>query len=145
MEISPSQSNSIPWFAPGLRFTCTQCGNCCTGEPGFVWVDDGELRAIAEETGLTFGELKHQYCKLVGDRRTLREHAKGDCIFLDPHTRGCKIYRVRPRQCRTWPFWSSNLQSPKTWEAVQARCPGAGHGAFVPLEEIQRQAAEIEL
>ena len=26
------------WYADGLRFTCTQCGNCCTGQPGFVWI-----------------------------------------------------------------------------------------------------------
>ena len=23
-----------PWYADGLAFTCTQCGNCCTGGPG---------------------------------------------------------------------------------------------------------------
>ena len=24
------------WYAKGLRFTCTQCGNCCSGPPGTV-------------------------------------------------------------------------------------------------------------
>ena len=27
---------SDPWYNDGLRFTCTRCGHCCTGEPGFV-------------------------------------------------------------------------------------------------------------
>ena len=40
-----------PWYADGLRFACTQCGNCCTGEPGFVWVNDAEIAAIAEVRG----------------------------------------------------------------------------------------------
>src|SRR5207248_8895996 len=35
-----------PWYQDGLAFTCTRCGKCCTGEPGFVWVTDDELAAI---------------------------------------------------------------------------------------------------
>jgi Fe-S-cluster containining protein len=31
-----------------LNFTCTQCGNCCSGEPGYVWVTKEEIRRIAE-------------------------------------------------------------------------------------------------
>src|SRR5262245_18529291 len=29
---------SEPWYQDGLEFTCTRCGKCCTGEPGFVSV-----------------------------------------------------------------------------------------------------------
>src|SRR5688500_1701558 len=32
-----------PWFADGLSFTCTACGNCCTGGPGFVWITKEEI------------------------------------------------------------------------------------------------------
>ena len=28
------------WYSEGLRFECTQCGACCSGEPGYVWVDE---------------------------------------------------------------------------------------------------------
>ena len=42
---------SEPWFKDGLRFTCTRCGKCCTGPPGFVWVNDEEVAAIAEYIG----------------------------------------------------------------------------------------------
>ena len=35
------------WYADGLHFTCQQCGRCCTGEPGYVWVSRAELRLIA--------------------------------------------------------------------------------------------------
>ena len=37
-----------PWYRYGLSFECTQCGNCCTGGPGFVWVEEEEIRAIAD-------------------------------------------------------------------------------------------------
>ena len=137
--------DSKPWFAPGLKFTCTQCGDCCTGEPGFIWVDDAEIKAIAEYRGVTVGEVRYQDSKIIGDQVSLREHANGDCVYLDPKTRGCTIYPVRPIQCRTWPFWNSNLESPEAWESVCEVCPGAGQGTFVPLEKIQQLAAEREV
>lgn len=134
-----------PWYAPGLNFTCTQCGHCCTGEPGFIWVDEAELRAIAEFRRVSYGEVKYIDAKIVGERTSLREHANGDCIYLDASSRRCTIYPVRPKQCRTWPFWPSNLESPEAWHEVQHTCPGAGQGAFVPLDQIQRLAAEIDV
>ena len=30
------------WYEDGLRFSCSQCGNCCTGPPGAVWFTDNE-------------------------------------------------------------------------------------------------------
>ena len=35
----------FPWYAAGLRFFCTQCGDCCSGAPGFVWVNEEEIAA----------------------------------------------------------------------------------------------------
>jgi Fe-S-cluster containining protein len=140
-----SSAESAPWYAPGLLFTCTQCGGCCTGEPGFVWVDEEELRAIAEYLGVGYGEVRYMKTRLVGERTSLREHANGDCIFFDGRTRRCTIYPVRPKQCRSWPFWNSHLATREAWREVQARCPGTREGEFVPLEVIQRQASLIDL
>jgi Fe-S-cluster containining protein len=140
-----TETNPQPWYAPGLNFTCTQCGHCCTGAPGFIWVDETELRAIAEFRKVSYGDVKYFDAKVVGERTSLREHANGDCVYLDAKTRRCTIYPVRPKQCRTWPFWTSNLESPESWQAVQQTCPGAGHGAFVSLEEIQQRVAEIDV
>ena len=36
------------WFKKGLRFECTGCGDCCTGAPGFVWVNSEEIRGLAK-------------------------------------------------------------------------------------------------
>lgn len=133
------------WYQNGLQFQCTQCGDCCSGDPGVVWVDRQELKEIAEFTGLTETELRLRHTRNVGRQISLTERENGDCSFLDKGSRRCTIYSVRPKQCRTWPFWNSNLQSPEAWEETMRVCPGAGRGNFVPLEEIQRQASIIDI
>lgn len=135
---------SEPWYADGLAFECTRCGNCCTGEPGVVWVNDGEVAAIAERLGEPVEQVEAVYTRIVGRRRSLRERVNGDCVFWD-RKQGCTIYDIRPRQCRTWPFWESHLASPEAWQRVQKSCPGAGQGALIPAEEITRRLRVIRL
>jgi Fe-S-cluster containining protein len=137
--------DSPPWYGEGLRFACTQCGNCCSGFPGFVWITPEELSAIADYLGKSTGEVRLMHTRLYAGRLSLSEFANGDCTFFDPKTRGCKIYPARPTQCRTWPFWRSNLESPETWQRTAQNCPGIGRGDFVPLEEIETRAAAREM
>ena len=134
-----------PWYKDGLRFTCTQCGNCCTGFEGFVWVNEEEMQQIADYLGQPIGAMKIEHTRKVGRRVSLKEFGNGDCTFFDGKTRGCKIYPVRPRQCRTWPFWDSNLESPEAWQEARNLCPGAGQGNFFSLEQIEAQAKVIRL
>ena len=138
-------TESAKWYEAGLRFECTQCGNCCSGPPGAVWVTEEDVRAIAEFRGVSIGEMKINHTKLLRGQLSLREFANGDCTFLDGETRRCTIYPVRPAQCRTWPFWNSNLSSPEAWEKAKCVCPGMGHGTLVPLEIIQQQASVVDI
>lgn len=133
-----------PWYKEGLRFRCTRCGDCCTGEPGFVWVDDQELAAIAAYLGEPVEEVKALYTRWTTRGRTLRENANGDCVFYDRQA-GCTIYPTRPPQCRTWPFWESNVATPESWQQTCAICPGSGQGDLIPAEEITRRLKVIRL
>ncbi len=108
-------------------------------------MSEAEVEAIADFLGCSVGEVKLMYTRVVGARLSLREFANGDCVFLDPRTRLCRIHPVRPRQCLAWPFWPSNLQSPESWNRTKAVCPGAGTGELVPVEEIERLASLIDL
>lgn len=110
-----------------------------------VWVDDDELRQIAEHLETSIGEVRLLHTRPVGRRVSLREFANGDCTFFDGKTRRCTIYSARPKQCRNWPFWKSNLEDPQAWEATKQGCPGAGQGDFFSLEEIEALAAQREL
>lgn len=135
---------SPPWYADGLRFSCTQCGNCCRngGEYAYVYLSDGEIEAIAEHIGMPVNAFLETYCDRDGDWVTLSMDEPA-CPFLDEENR-CRIYPVRPVQCRTWPFWSDNLDR-ETWEkSVTQRCPGIGSGPLYSLEEIEERAREAD-
>jgi uncharacterized protein len=136
--------NEDPWYKDGLRFTCTRCGHCCTGEPGYVWVNEEELQAIAEFRGETVEEVTGLYTRMARRGRTLRDNPDGDCVFYD-RQEGCTIYSVRPRQCRTWPFWHSNVETPEAWERTCAVCPGSGKGQLISAEEILERVKVIRL
>ncbi len=134
-------SNSTPWFQEGLRFKCTACGDCCTGAPGYVWVNQQEIDGLAERLAMDVDSFEAKFVRKIGVRRSLIELEGGDCIFFDNQSRKCTVYENRPRQCRTWPFWNSNLKSPKTWEETCEVCPGSGRGKLYQLADIQKQAA----
>ncbi len=137
-------SERNPWYSDGLSFTCTRCGKCCTGEPGYVWVTDEEIAAIATFLGEPVEQVRGLYTRKAKFSRTLREKADGDCVFYE-RDKGCTIYPVRPPQCRTWPFWESNVKTPEAWQATEAICPGSGQGELIPAEEITRRVKVIKL
>jgi Fe-S-cluster containining protein len=145
----PHASTEIEeWYSQGLRFNCTQCGNCCTGPPGAVWFSAEEGRAIALKLGVTEELFYSQYAHQIRGRWSLKEvqiNRRFDCIFLDrttiPGKAICSIYESRPGQCRTWPFWPENLTSKRIWESVKrcTPCPGMDQGKLVPIEQIRIQ------
>lgn len=145
-RVSPGDGRE--WYADGLRFACTQCGNCCTGPPGAVWFNADEGRAMALKLGIEEQEFSKQYARRIEGRWSLieRETEHGfDCVFLDreriPGKAVCSIYEARPTQCRTWPFWPENLRTQRTWETVKrvTPCPGMNSGKLVRIDQIRIQ------
>jgi len=131
--------STTPWYQAGLKFQCTQCGNCCTGAPGYVWVNKEEIGALAVLLKVQVEEFEKRYVRKVGIRKSLVEFPNGDCVFFHGESRTCQVYGARPRQCRTWPFWNTNLSSPAAWEQAAEHCPGCNHGNLVALKKIEEQ------
>jgi Fe-S-cluster containining protein len=107
-----------------------------------VWVSAEEIRQLAEFRGETVEEFTRRFVRLVGDRLSLIEKPGGDCIFWDKQA-GCTVYPARPAQCRAWPFWPENIETPEDWEGVRAVCPGSGHGRVYSLDEIRSSMAMV--
>ncbi len=129
-----------PWYYEGLAFQCTGCGDCCTGDPGYVWVTAAEIEALARALRMGVAAFEAAYVRQVDGRKSLVELNGGDCALFDGRTRKCKVYGDRPRQCRTWPFWHSNIRTEADWAYTCRVCPGAGRGPVVPLEAIRSLA-----
>ena len=137
--------SDLPWYKDGLQFTCSQCGDCCTGTPGHVWVNGEEIAALAATVGLDAEAFEDKYVRRVGMRKSLIEFPNGDCVFFDGKTRKCGVYDARPRQCRTWPFWGSNLKTPQDWAHTCSVCPGSGMGKLHQLEQIEAQRVVVKV
>ncbi|MCD4657329.1 MAG: YkgJ family cysteine cluster protein [Planctomycetes bacterium] len=134
------QGNSEVWYANGLKFKCIfpKCIRCCCGEPGYVWLADGEIENIADFLRLKTKEFSSKYTFKLHGRVSLNEKKDFDCIFLD-REKGCEIYQVRPQQCSSYPFWPEILGSVESWHLESQFCPGINHGEVVSFEEIQRK------
>lgn len=152
---SPRHPGSEPadgvWYQEGLRFECTQCGNCCSGPSGWVEFTPGELQRMAAHLEVLPYQFLQRFAHRQKGRWSLNEVQNGehlDCVFLrrDPETGKalCSIYAVRPMQCRTWPFWRSNLRSRAAWAEAAQQCPGMaagqeGRGEVHSLDHILHQ------
>ena len=94
------------FFDSGIRFQCQRCGACCTGAPGVIRASDAEATAIAGFLGLPVRQAIRTLMYPWEDGYSIREDDDGRCLFYDE---GCRIYPVRPRQCRTFPFYPQTL------------------------------------
>ena len=121
------------FFDQGLRFACRQCGGCCVGEPGTIYVFPSEIEVIAASLSLSVDAFTAQYLFPFKDSFSIKEDDDGRCLFFED---GCTIYDIRPLQCRTFPFWFSNLRSEKLWRHIERQCPGIGSGRLFTKSEI---------
>src|SRR5437660_3844523 len=93
LDVLANDGSADPWYADGLAFTCSQCGNCCTGGPGYVWISNIEIARLAKFLKIARKELIEKYCRKIGQRYSLKEirtpQGLYDCVFLkDVKTRG---------------------------------------------------------
>lgn len=140
--LHPQKPSPDLWFSEGLLFTCTGCGDCCTGA-GRVWLTEEEIVRLANHLGLSPHQLVTDMVERVEGRWALREDPQsGACTFL--RARRCEVYEARPRQCRTFPWWPSTLSSPEAWREAERTCEGINHpeARSVPLIQIQESLRE---
>ena len=121
------------FFDAGIRFQCQRCGACCTGEPGTIYVGQDEIVPLAAHLGMSVDDFIQRYLYPFKDSYSIGEHADGRCLFFE---NGCTIYPLRPHQCRTFPFWFSNLRSETRWRGIRKKCPGIGRGPRYGRDEI---------
>lgn len=125
--------NRSYFFEQGIYFKCQKCGLCCSGTPGVIRVTLEEISQISDYIKISSDELLRSYLYPYQNRYSIREREDGACYFYE---NGCRIYPVRPVQCKTYPFWFNNLRSEKNWQKAIKACPGIGKGVLYSKEQI---------
>ncbi len=135
-RVSTHDDIVTPALRKTMRFSCTGCGRCCTGR-GYplVEVSPAEQRRIQKFLGIGWRWFRRRYLYRFDAETESLKSDDGRCVFLDEGGR-CRIYTVRPRQCRTYPFWPG-LLNVRAWRAEAMRCEGIGRGGIIPLARVR--------
>jgi len=131
--------SSKPWYSGGAHFKCTRCGKCCSGR-GVVWLKELDIKLLSKHLNLSQRAFLKEYTNQLGFDPSLKTKPKsGDCIFLKDKT--CAIYAIRPKQCRSFPWWTDIMKTRGSWNQTKKWCEGIDHedAPLIPFEEIEKQ------
>jgi len=125
-------------FTKGIHFECQGCGCCCRnrGKYNYVYVSLPERRRLARHFRLSTRAFTIRYCDKTDGFFHLRNPEK-DCLFLKGNR--CRVYRTRPEQCRTWPFWIENMIEKVWFRDILKDCPGIGTGPLWGAKQIEER------
>ena len=125
----------------GIKFECQGSGNCCVsrGSYGYVYLSKKDIKKLSDNLKVSTKKFVRDYCDKTNGYIHLKElkEKQGDCIFLV--NKRCSVYKSRPIQCRTWPFWPENMNT-KNWNNnIAKNCPGVGKGKLLNKKHILKQ------
>ncbi len=124
------------YWTQGLRFSCQNCGHCCSFPGGHVYGSNKEFKRIANYLNISFDTFIKNFTEVVDGYISLASPDGGACVFYD---KGCSIYSVRPSQCSSYPFWKDILKTDRRWAAESKTCRGIGQGKNWTKKEIEHQ------
>ncbi|MCH9614176.1 MAG: Phosphoglucosamine mutase [Chlamydiia bacterium] len=123
-----------------VKFKCTGCGKCCNGKDGYVWLEEDDITRLTKALGLEEDEFLEKYTTVFQGKRVLLDQEDTfDCIFLDENKQ-CSVYKARPNQCATFPFWPHVIESRLHWLREGIICEGINHpeAPLIPLGTIEK-------
>ena len=123
------------WKQETIHFDCqSDCFKCCT-KPGVVYMDLSDIRQAAEHLELTVSRFKSEFLKREAGRWLIEVEEARPCPFLVEE--GCAIHKVKPAQCRSYPFWRENIETRNHWLLTGAFCPGINKGPEISNPSIE--------
>ena len=153
----------------GFYFNCQSCGRCCRGKgEGYVFIDENEIQRISEFLRIEIADFRKEFLEEIeAEYRVFDDSLKptkrkvilktpvlkqdeedGICIFLDNESNLCKIYELRPSQCKSWPIWFSVMTNKTTYQKTLDKCPGIhfkGEKFISYAEIIETLKKEVEM
>lgn len=127
---------SIIAFLDKIDFECQRCSSCCRHEPGAVFLTENDVEKIYGSLKINKDEFLKRYCRGLHYKNniyvSLKERSNYDCIFWN---NGCLVYKARPIQCKTYPFWPFIIESKESWDKESIRCKGIDRKSNLNLAE----------
>lgn len=125
-----------------LRFKCTGCGKCCTGgDDYYIAMSRTEASHIRKYLNITEAWFSRRYVTHLTRNTLTARIREGRCTFLNKEGK-CRIYHLRPVQCRTYPYWPELLESTQAWNNEAKHCEGINLGTVVPINDIELKLAQ---
>tara|TARA_B100001123_G_C15301688_1_gene1021251 strand:- start:2232 stop:2591 length:360 start_codon:yes stop_codon:yes gene_type:complete len=98
-----------------------------------------DIKRFAKYFKISIDNFIKKYCSNQdGYYHLIEKNKNGNCIFLK--NKQCTVYKARPVQCRTWPFWKENLNAKRWNNEIINFCPGIGKGKLYSNKEINKIA-----
>jgi Fe-S-cluster containining protein len=105
-----------------FEFECKGCGICCR-EEGYVFFSNSEIRSAARLLDTTPDKFIKNYLVPFEDGFVHVVLRHGRCAFLQNDNR-CAINNVKPRQCKTFPYWEEYIGADGNLVNFNRPCPG---------------------
>lgn len=99
-----------------------------------------DISGAADLLGISVREFKAKFLVRENGIWFIDVSEEEPCPFLTLN--GCKIHAAKPAQCRTYPFWTENMESQNHWKLAAGFCPGIDRGSVVPVKTV-KNALEI--
>ncbi len=110
-----------------FRFECIRCGTCCTDGNTIVNLTHTDILRLSKGLKLTLDELLEVIGFYIFEKKItesdiskmvitpirterglsfpgLKKNPEGICYFYNANENKCRIYKIRPNFCRTFPF-----------------------------------------
>lgn len=97
-----------------MAFKCERCGYCCTIIARVSLFDMLRLKKLGYDLLEVIEKDPRGY-------NSLKRKSDGDCVFLERHGKrcSCKIYEHRPKVCRKYPGFKTELPCKKVNPSVR--------------------------
>ena len=103
-----------------------------------MFLTEPESEVIRHRLQLSRGWFRRRYLQRLEEGELVLASGKGGrCIFLGDNGQ-CRVYTVRPVQCRTYPFWPELAGNARAWNSEARRCEGVNQGKVIPVTTIRR-------
>lgn len=87
------------------RIDCKKCGNCC--KQLYPDIIPNDIKRITSHLGISKASFVKKY--LIKNEDGTYRFKKKPCVFL--HQNKCKIYHVRPHECKKYPHLQKDIST----------------------------------